>query len=243
MRNSALNPESIRGYHEQGYLIVPSGLSAQQAQSLASEVLRILEEDASARSDDPGYRRSNRYLRFSVALHLRSPGIRDYVLSGVFRAIGDAFIGEDAELQFTSTITKSPGKNQQVEWHQDAIFERDGHQPRLICWTSLTDTHPENGGLSLVPGSHRQGLLPHVPSLINEFNQVAVGTDAASALPLSLRAGDILVIHPHLVHGSPENKTATDRVALMSGYQKPKPEYTEGELKSRMKLIGGKAGG
>jgi len=122
-----------------------------------------------------------------------------------------------------------------VDWHQDAVYNRDGHEPRLICWTSLTDSHPENGGLFVVPGSHRHGPIPPAQSPRNEFNKIAE-TDTASAVPVILRAGDVLIIHPLLVHGSPENKTDADRIALMSGYQRPKPEYTESELKLRLKI-------
>lgn len=45
--------------------------------------------------------------------------------------------------------------------------------------------------------------------------------DVSDALPIELAAGDMLVLHPHLVHGSPENRTGGDRVVLMAGYQSP----------------------
>jgi ectoine hydroxylase-related dioxygenase (phytanoyl-CoA dioxygenase family) len=213
-------PDFLRDYHENGYLIVRAAASAEGARMLKDEVLRILEEDARIKASDPGYLRRNAHVRFSTGLHLRSPAILGYVRSAALCDIARALLGPGAELQFTSTITKAPGKNQEVDWHQDAVFEKDGHVRRLIFWNALVDTHPENGGLSVLPGSHRNGLLPHIPSPRNEFNQVAV-MDVSDALPIVLAAGDMLVIHPHLVHGSPENRTNVERVALMAGYHSP----------------------
>ena len=232
-----IGPESIRQYQEDGFLVVRTAADPAEAGILKSEVLGILAEDAVKHAEADAWQKSNRHLRFSLGLPLRSPAILADIQSRVFREIAGALLGEAAELYFTSTITKTPGKNKEVEWHQDDVFEPDGHSPRLICWTSLTDSHPGNGGISVLPGSHRRGILPHAKSLINEFNQVAEGVETASALPLILGAGDLVVFHPHLVHGSPENKTATDRVALMSGYQNPKSEYSARDLKFRLRLF------
>lgn len=228
-------PDALRDYHENGYLIVRAAASADTVRILKDDVLRILEEDARIRAGDAGYKNSNAHVRFSANLHLRSPAILGHVLSGPLCALARALLGPAAELQFTSTITKSPEKNQEVDWHQDAVFERDGHGPRLICWNALVDTHPENGGLSVLPGSHRHGLVPHFPSPRNQFNLVAL-MDVSDAMPIFLAAGDMLIIHPHLVHGSPENRTAADRVALMAGYQAPKTTYGENEARARRDL-------
>lgn len=40
-----------------------------------------------------------------------------------------------------------------------------------------------------------------------------------------------------LVHGSPENTTPRDRIALIAGYQKPKADATEKETAMRVALF------
>ena len=52
-----------------------------------------------------------------------------------------------------------------------------------------------------------------------------------------MKAGEILVIDRFLVHGSPENKSRSDRVALMSLYQKPKAVYTEAEARVILEVL------
>ncbi|MDB5047199.1 MAG: Phytanoyl-CoA dioxygenase [Fibrobacteres bacterium] len=235
----SLTPDQIRSYGENGYLIVPSGLSAEDLEILKADTLELLAEEEERKASDPKYQAMTKYRRFTVGLHIRSLKIRAYVASGIFKAIGRAFIGNEVDLHFTSTITKSPGKGRSIDWHQDAVYENDGHFPRLICWTSLTESYPENGGIFAVPGSHLKGLLPHEKSALYERDLRTLGVDEAAAAPLILRAGEILIFDRHLVHGSPENKTPFDRVALISAYQKPKANYTEQELRIRMELLRG----
>jgi hypothetical protein len=110
----------LREYNENGYLIVRAAATADTARILKNEVLRILEENARTKAGDLGYQRSNAHERFSTNLHLRSPAILDHVRSATLCGIARTLLGPAAGLQFTSTITKSPGKNQEVDWHQDA---------------------------------------------------------------------------------------------------------------------------
>lgn len=137
-------PDFLRDYHENGYLIVRSAASVEAARILKDEVLRILEEDARDNADDPVYRQGNTHVRFTTNLHLRSTAILDHVRSATLCDIARALLGPAAELRFTSTITKSPGKNREVDWHQDAVYEKhgeiDGHERSLICRNSLVDT-------------------------------------------------------------------------------------------------------
>lgn len=88
-----------------------------------------------------------------------------------------------------------------------------------------------------IPGSHRQGPLPHAKSDRFERDMRTLGADLSAAVPLPMKAGEILVIDRFLVHGSPENKSRSDRVALMSLYQKPKAVYTEAEARVILEVL------
>ena len=116
------------------------------------------------------------------------------------------------------------------------IYDKERYEKRIICWTSISETNPENGGLYVVPKSHMNGILPHEPSNDFELDMQALGFTYKDAHPMVMRAGDILVIHPLLVHGSPENKTEKDRIALIVGLQVPKA-YNETEAKIRVEIL------
>ena len=42
--------------------------------------------------------------------------------------------------------------------HQDSHSLPNEPNTLMVCWLALTDRDPDNGGLCLLPGSHRQGL-------------------------------------------------------------------------------------
>jgi phytanoyl-CoA hydroxylase len=232
-----LSSVQVESFRDTGYLLLPSGFDRGTMDRIAADILAQLEEVERRRAADTSRPDPARFRRWVLGLHRHSPRIRDFVLSDAFKAIGSSLIGNEVDMYFTSTITKSPGRNHSVDWHQDVVYEQDGHSPRLLCWTSVTASNRENGGLSVIPGSHRAGLLPHEPSALYPRDQQTVGVDPSKALPMDLNPGDILVLHPHLVHGSPESSSSGHRIALMSGYQRPKPDYTEREEALRIPLL------
>lgn len=230
---NGLTPEQIASYHASGYLVLPSALTRIQVAELKVEILEFLDEIESERASDEAYRNISKYRRFAVGLHLRKARVREYVTSALFQEIGVALIGPEVDLFATSTITKSAGRSCSVDWHQDMVYDASRDFSRILCWTSITASFPENGGLFVLPGSHRAGLLPHEKSLWYERDFQTIGIEAKEAVPLTLKEGQLIVLHPLVVHGSTENKTPGDRIALASMYQKPRA-YSEKETATRI---------
>jgi phytanoyl-CoA hydroxylase len=236
-RMTTLSERQIASYRKDGFLILPSVLAEGQIEAIKMEILSHLAEVEARRAQDPGYQDISRYRRFAVGLHLKNPGIRAYVQSPIFRAIGLAFVGSDVDLCATSTITKSIHKNKSIDWHQDLAYDKKRDVSQIICWTSVTQSNPENGGLFVYPGSHAMGLVPHEKSEHYQRDLKTIGMDSEKAVPMPMNRGQILVIHPLLVHGSSENKTAEDRIALMSFYRKPIENPTEAEVKTQIGIL------
>ncbi len=75
----------------------------------------------------------------------------------------------------------------------------------------LTDTLPEQGALTLVPGFHRRAddwlaSLPHGAAPRRQ------DLHALGAQPIGGRAGDLVIWHHALPHGSPPNRATRPRV-------------------------------
>lgn len=227
----------IEAYARNGFLVLDSGLNDTQIETIRSEIMASLAETEARRAGDPVYQEISRFRRFMVGLHLRNAAIRSYVQSPIFRAIGKAFIGNRVDLSGTSTITKSKGKNKSLDWHQDLVYDKRKDLTQIVCWTSITRSGPENGGLSVFPGSHRNGLLPHAKSELYPRDLRTLGVDPKDATPLRLRKGEVVVLHPLVVHGSSDNGTDGDRVALMSIYREPRNDMTEGERLAGMDIL------
>ncbi|MEO3753272.1 phytanoyl-CoA dioxygenase family protein [Streptomyces sp. B6B3] len=96
--------------------------------------------------------------------------------------------------------------------HQDNLFLRAHPETCVAAWIAVDDCDGANGGLRVVPGSHRYELV--CLSEANEEESFASGglelPEGMTAVQTELRAGDALFFHGSTVHGSGPNRT-TDR--------------------------------
>jgi ectoine hydroxylase-related dioxygenase (phytanoyl-CoA dioxygenase family) len=232
-----ISAKQIEDYENNGFLVLDSELNDIQIEEIKSEILSSLAEIELRKADDQLYQDISRYRRFMVGLHMKNNAIRNYVRSPIFQQIGKSFIGNQVELSATSTITKSKGKNKSIDWHQDLIYDKNKDSSQIVCWTSVTHSDADNGGLLIFPGSHRSGLIPHEKSELYSRDLRTVGVEPEKATSLALRKGQVVVLHPLVIHGSCENKTDGDRIALMSLYRKPRSDMSASEKKMVIEIL------
>jgi Phytanoyl-CoA dioxygenase (PhyH) len=121
---------------------------------------------------------------------------------------------------------KLPGDRVVFPWHQDASNRRygtpewtdvDGRGSFLQIAVAVDPMGPDNGGLRVLPGTHRLGFVAEVGSgalpagLINEW----------AAVDLELEAGDAVIFGPFLIHGSDANPSNRSRRLFLQGYAAP----------------------
>lgn len=97
-----------------------------------------------------------------------------------------------------------------TEWHQDrAVALEEADCTRMVTvWIAVTDATVENGCLQVIPGSHRDGMKLHCPN-----PQARIPDDlmcGLSAMPLPVKAGSLILLHPLTIHSSLANGTATE---------------------------------
>jgi hypothetical protein len=79
---------------------------------------------------------------------------------------------------------------------------------RLALRLHLDPCGPGDGGLTVIPGSHRHGLL--------DDDAITALAAATPAVPIHATAGDVLVMHPWLLHASlPRAATAPGRRRIL----------------------------
>ena len=91
-------------------------------------------------------------------------------------------------------------------WHQDngVVLPEADETEILTVWFPLLDTTVENGCLSLLPFSHREGLLLHCPGQMGlEIPDEVFPKE--DALPMPMERGDVLFLHCLTCHTSLSN--------------------------------------
>lgn len=147
------------------------------------------------------------------------PTILDYV---------EQLLGPDFYLWGSQFFSKDPGDGRTVPWHQDAFYWPLSPHKTVTVWLALADSDRDNGGMMVVPGSHRAGRLQHRHSACDsdvlEMTLEEGSFSSADAVCLTLQAGEISMHDDNIVHGSGPNRSARLRCGLTM-------RYSAGEVK------------
>lgn len=123
---------------------------------------------------------------------------------------------ENYKSVINSFIIKVPGPQSEFTLHQDSSGLDELTYSSLSLWIPLQDTDLNNGTLCVVPKSHRFFYPYRGISFASPF---ATYEDLMRTYlyPVQLKAGDLFMFDNRLVHYSHLNKSAANRVVVMSG--------------------------
>jgi phytanoyl-CoA hydroxylase len=118
-------------------------------------------------------------------------------------------------------MTKQPVHSSETGWHQDIRYWSYERPELISVWLALGAESPENGGLWLVPGSHRMALQPSQfdcgqffrPDLSD--NAKLIQTNVAARL----NPGDVLFFHCLTLHAAGKNITNDTKYSLVFTYR------------------------
>jgi hypothetical protein len=142
----------------------------------------------------------------------------------------EAVLGPDIVLLASNFFCKYPADERGerfVAWHQDVTYWGLEPPRAITAWIAIDDADVENGCMSVIPGSHREGILEHGKSdrpgnLLSINQEVRDGlVDEARAVSMPLRAGQMSLHDGMLLHGSHPNRSTRRRCGLAVRFTTP----------------------
>lgn len=206
-----LTPDAISHYHRDGYLAPLSALSGAEIAAYLDRLTHV-EQGLSGRL--PPTR--------NVKAHLLLPWLWDLVHDPRILDPVEDVLGPDVLCWASGFFDKRPGEPHHVPWHQDATYWGLAAPDALTAWIAFTPSHPGNGGLRVVPGTHGT-LLAHGDTG-DKFNMlpgretVLTDVDEASAVDIVLQPGEMSLHHLLLIHGSRANDSQERRCGFAIRY-------------------------
>lgn len=161
------------------------------------------------------------------------------VKSRILDIVGE-IIGPSATLLFHTGFLKPGGIGSEMTLHQDQGVTPWDLPYVITMWIAITPSRTSNGCIIGYPGSHRNGLIPHVlnDGTIVDRSQSSMVLSSLPAIEASrfadqspvhyeLEPGEAAVWHHFFVHGSAENRSGLDRkgIALVFA-DASRPGYT-----------------
>jgi len=114
-------------------------------------------------------------------------------------------------------MTKQPRFSSDTGWHQDIRYWSFERRDLISAWLALGEERPENGGLTLIPGSH---LLELDRSRLDD--ELFLRSDLPQNQDLmeqatfaELQPGDVLFFHSRTFHSATRNHTQEPKYSVV----------------------------
>ncbi len=205
---SFLTKEQVNQYENRGFVAPLDVLSSTEAGEIRKEIENI---ETNWPGEIEGLGRNY--------IHLISP-IFDKVSHNkkILDAV-ESIIGKNILICGTTLFIKNPKEKGFVSFHQDAKYI--GLEPHnwVTAWIAVTDANEKNGCMRMLSGSHKKDLLHHNQNF-DENNLLTRGQTIKNVkikdtTPVILKAGQMSLHHPKVVHGSGINYSNDRRIGFV----------------------------
>jgi ectoine hydroxylase-related dioxygenase (phytanoyl-CoA dioxygenase family) len=199
-----------------GVIHIPSLLSVHEVAEVREAFMAQIAVDASVGHDDqlaegdalrlfPRVIHPHRHTELEIGRLSRRWMLDPRIMSKLTEIIGPVF-GAQSMFYF------KPAGGRGQAMHQDNLFLQAFPETCIAVWIAIDDCDAENGALEVVPGTHKFELQCLEAADENEsFTNVEVKLpEGMVAQQTEMKAGDALIFHGSLVHGSGPNRS-TDR--------------------------------
>lgn len=222
-----LGADGIAAYRRDGYVVVRGLIGPRLVAAASQAITGLASGSIPARATEiafepgvdaarlPAHEREGHIRKFSRFID-DAPALRAVAMSGALHRILDRIMGEGRELLQDMALIKPPRVGGAKPWHQDAAYFRV-RDPGLIVgvWIALDPALRANGCMEVIPGSHLDGPVAHVPAEdVNLCTIDPARLRLADRVAVELDPGDALVFHPLLHHYTAPNTSDLPRRAL-----------------------------
>ena len=205
---SYLSSNQLKQYEDEGFVSPINIFSKEKAKEIRSEI-ELIEKNMPEELEKSG--------RYNA--HLISPLLDEVTHNSEILDAVQSLIGNDILVCGTTLFIKNPNVKGFVSYHQDAKYI--GLEPHnwVTAWVAITDSNENNGCMRMWSGSHKDNLKDHDQNF-NERNLLTRGqtinnVPKEKTTPLILKAGQMSLHHPTVVHGSDLNHSNDRRIGFV----------------------------
>lgn len=233
-----LNRQQVANFARDGFLYEPDFLSDNDVARFQAELRTLLQDKTFRGKDYAVTEPDSEEIRSLFAVHFLSDVLARLASSPALVARVEQLLGGDSYLH-QSRINYKPGfAGKGFNWHSDfETWHAEDGMPGMRAVSAsiiLTENHPFNGPLMLIPGSHQQFLPCVGPTPENNYKQSLkaqrIGTPPLPVLTDLVRqrgiqaptgrAGGLILFDCNTLHGSNANMSPDPRSNVFFVYNR-----------------------
>ena len=224
-----LTSDQVRFYKDNGYLVVESLLSDQECDRLTTIFEEHADQDWAA----------------ILNLDRSEPEIRNLmrnseIVSRVEQLQETEIVGLMSQMLFKKANSRYAAQ----AWHphQDNSYPQAEAGAYITTNIFFEDADPENGGMYIYPGSHKEGPLPfqwlksYREDAGEDPGNVCEVPDQYEKVDLKVSKGDMLVLNGCVIHGSYGNFSTRSRPLFQLIYIKRGADFIPGKNANRIEI-------
>ena len=221
-----LTDEQKAFYAENGYVHVPGLLTPEEAAYYRQETHCLMERLSALRNIDATWGAAREMtgetktvLQHCHDVQFQSAAFARLIVDERVTGVAADIIGPNVQLHHTKAFVKPPEKGSPFPMHQDAPFFPHVNHSMIAVILHFDDAPLEKGCVRVVPGSHRDGILPHIGQ--GGWHLDPAQYPVEEATPVPAKAGDALFFSYLTVHGSGINASDEARTTLLIQMRDP----------------------
>lgn len=233
-----LTSEQLARFREDGYLILRQRVTPERCAALRAVVSEQLQAAAGSTDTtveyeaDVGYAGApvsreapgGRTVRRLRGAWQRHPLLQQWAAEPALVDMLGQLFGQPVVLNLAHhncVMTKHPDWGTATGWHRDIRYWSFADDDLITIWLALGREDAGNGGLQVLPGSHRWQVAPEQLDALDFLRPDLPHNQAlmAQGVTLSLEAGDVLLFHSSLFHAAGINRSGQRKFSVAFAYR------------------------
>lgn len=214
-----------KNYHEYGFVIVKKLLKKNDISKILKE-LEIIKIKAVKTRINQYYHKTNDgkiNTLHNIQKYQKNGAVINVANSSKIKKILAHLIKDQVKIRNIEFFLKPKKTGMPSPFHQDNFYWNIVNGKALNCWIACSDASRKNGGLAYLVGSHNLGTVKHQISFAKGSSQ-KIPDEILTKLKFkkeypTIKAGDCLVHHSEIIHGSKRNASNKDRIGLVISYE------------------------
>ncbi|WP_372663430.1 phytanoyl-CoA dioxygenase family protein [Cohnella sp.] len=227
-----IDNSDVEFYKENGYLLVKSVFNASEVERMREGLERIVQRAAASKADSnaqwqgdflPPEELKKLVLKGFHDVHYHDASFLQAAVHPNMAAVLSQIIGPNVQLHHSKMLVKPPEVGAAFPMHQDKPYFPHLNDTMLAASVHLDFADEQNGCLRVIPGSHKNGDLPHVGQYYLNHKQYPI----SQGIPCIANSGDVLFFNYMTIHGSESNRSERTRRNVLYQYREASDYPTE----------------
>jgi len=231
-----------KNFELKGFIVLKKIFSKKEISLLLKQIEKVKKKSIKIKNPHLHYTKDKKINTVhNINRYVKSGPILDFSRNRKILKIINYILNSKSKVRNIEFFLKPKKTGLKSPFHQDNYYWNFSNKKAVNLWIACSDSNINNGGVCYYLRSHKLGLIKHeisyAPGSSQKIpNKYLKKINLKKFYP-SLKAGDCIIHHSEVVHGSNSNRSNKDRIGLVIGYKSIKAKIDKIKLYQYKKIV------